>query len=266
MISCSMASLPGFVQRFRALGALGPIAVFTAVGPGVGAVVLAATSGWWFPPLEALEVGAVPAVLTATVALAGLSLAPTHAASLVAGMLFGAVGGTAVALAGVLGAALLGFFVVRRVAGTRVVEHIVARPKAKAVHDELLRRGTVRAAGFLALVRLSPAMPFAATNLLMAACAVPAPAFVLGTVLGISPRVVAVAVAGSGLAELDLTRAADARLAVVGAAATVVALVGIGVVARRALGRVGCASSQDAEGAGGVSPAPGTRRDAETST
>lgn len=225
------------LRALRALGSLGPLAAFTAVGPLAGAAVLAATADRWYPPLEALGLGAVPWLIGATVVLAGLSLTPTHATSLVAGLLFGSAMGIAVALAGTLGAALLGFVVVRRVVGERVLDQLAHHPRARAVHDDLLRQSGWRAASILALVRLSPLMPFAATNLVMAALGVRARVFVAGTLVGIAPRVVAVVVAGAGLAELDLTTSADARLAIIGLTATVVALVVIGRLAKRALVR-----------------------------
>lgn len=221
----------------RRLGPLGPLAAFTALGPLAGATVLAATSERWYPPLEALGHGAVLWLIGATVVLAGLSLMPTHATSLVAGLLFGSFTGVVVALVGTLGAALLGFFVVRRLVGERVLEQLAHSPRASAVHDDLLRRSGWRAASIIALVRLSPIMPFAATNLTMAALGVRAPVFVVGTLIGIAPRVVAVVIAGAGLAELDLSTTGDARLAAIGLAATILALVVIGWLAKRALAR-----------------------------
>ena len=62
--------------------------------------------------------------------------------------------------------------------------------------------------------------------------------FLLGSVVGLAPRVVAVAVAGAGLAQLDLSRGADLRLAVLGAVATVALLVVLWAVGRRALREV----------------------------
>ncbi|MEZ6016102.1 MAG: VTT domain-containing protein [Planctomycetota bacterium] len=225
-------------MRFvRKLGRLGPLAAFTALGPLVGATVLAASSETWFPPLEAAGAGAVPCVMFGTVLLAGLSLVPTHASSLVAGLLFGVTGGTLVAVAGVLGAALLGFFVVRRIVGERFLQQLAAHPRASAVHTDLLRRGAARAALFIALIRLSPVMPFAATNLLIAASGVRPWAFLAGSLVGLAPRIVAVVLAGAGLADLDLSQAADQRVVIVGGVATIAALAVIGALSRRALAR-----------------------------
>ncbi len=228
---------------WRGLGAFAPLALFTAAGPAVGAVVLAATAERWFPVLEGLGGVGVVWVVVGTVVLAGLSLVPTHAASLVAGLLFGVGGGLAVALAGILGAALVGFHVARRLVGARAEEALLARPRARAVHDELLLRSGARAVGLIALVRLSPVMPFAATNLLLATSAVPVSSFLAGSAVGLLPRIAAVVVAGAGMSTLDLGAAADRRLLVVGLVATLVALGIAGRLARRALQRAVAASA-----------------------
>jgi uncharacterized membrane protein YdjX (TVP38/TMEM64 family) len=220
----------------RELGAIGPLAVFIVVGPLAGATALVATNDWWFERLAALATAPQLALFFAIAVLAcGLSLVPTHAASLIAGMLYGAWWGSAAALASIAVAALLGHAVLSRIVGDTVTLKLASRPRSAAVHRALVHESQPRSAFLLALVRLSPVMPFAGTNLLMASIGQRVPAFLVGTLCGIAPRVVVVAAAGAGLAELDLSRSGDMRLAVVGAVATLVALVVISLVARRAL-------------------------------
>lgn len=235
------AAGPGRIRglwRFgRELGAVGPLAAFAVAGPVGGAAVLVASSGVWYSALEASGLAAVFWLLGATAVLAGLSLVPTHATSLVAGMLFGSAAGSLLAMAGIAGAASLGYFVLRRLVGDRAILALARRPKAAAVHAALVGRRGHHVAGLLALIRLSPVMPFAGTNLLMAASGIGFGAFLGGTLLGIAPRVVAVAVAGAGLEELDLSRGADQRLAVLGLLATLVVLAVLGRIAGRALAR-----------------------------
>lgn len=205
-------------------------------GPALGAVVLAATSDSWYVPLSELSPPAVlvACFLGAGALLAGLSLVPTHAVSLVAGLLFGSMGGTLCALLAIAGAALFGYLVLRRVVGERALQLLDGSPRAAAVHHALLSRKT-RLLWLVVLIRLSPVVPFAATNLVLAAAGVRLREFFFGSVLGLAPRIVAVAVAGSGLAQLDLSRATDVRTAVIGGLATVVVLVLIGRIARAAL-------------------------------
>ncbi|MEO0652339.1 MAG: VTT domain-containing protein [Planctomycetota bacterium] len=221
----------------RELGAVGPLAVFAVAGPLAGAALLVASSERWYPYLEGGGLAALAWLLGGTVVLAGLSLVPTHATSLLAGMLFGGVAGSAVAMLGIAGAASLGYGVLRRLVGDAAILALARRPKADAVHRALVRRRGHHVAGLLALIRLSPVMPFAGTNLLMAASGVGFGAFLGGTLLGIAPRVVAVAVAGAGLEELDLSKGPDRRLALLGLIATAIVLVVLGRVAGRALRR-----------------------------
>lgn len=213
---------------------LAALAAFTVVMPAVGAAVLVWANAEWLPPLRAAELR-LPLFVVAGALLAGLSLLPTHAVSLVAGMLFGAVFGTLAAMASIAAAALLGFVVLRPFAGPRTTAWLANRPRAGLVQRALLQSGRRRAASVIALVRLSPVMPFALTNLLMAALGAGAREYTLGSVLGLLPRVALVAVAGDGLAELDLSRASDRTTLILGVAGTLLALALIGRLARRAL-------------------------------
>ncbi len=241
------ASFPLGISRFlrrladlaRELGAIGPLALLSVLGPTAGAVLLAVSANSWYPLLATQGPHAAVWLAAATVVLAGLSLVPTHATSLVAGMLFGAAGGSALALLGIGGAALMGFGLLRRLVGERAVEALARRPRAAVVHRAVVDRRGRDLAGLLALIRLSPVMPFAATNLLMASSRVGLGPFLAGTLAGIAPRVVAVAVAGAELQDLDLARSGDRGLALVGLAATALALWVFARIARRALAKAG---------------------------
>ena len=215
--------------------ALGLLAAFMIVGPAVGALVLAGTLEVWQPWLQAH--GAL-AFLVVAALLAGLSLIPTHAVALVAGFESGAAVGSSLALVAILVGAWLGFVVFRGLAGRRLIEAIATRPRARVVHEALVTADARRTVVLIALLRLSPLMPFAATNLLMAASGVRRSVFLTGSVFGMAPRVIAVAVAGAAVSELTLGGpGADPVLIAIGVAATLIALFAIGVVARRALRR-----------------------------
>jgi len=227
----------------RALGALGPLAVALVVLPAAGAVVLVATAGWWQPWLEGGGLGPLLWFTLAASLLCAASLLPTHAASLVGGLTFGPMLGTAAALLSVTAASWLGFVALRTFARERFQAYLDVRPRARAVHDALTQRTPVQSVLLIALVRLSPVMPFAATNLLLAAVRTRPWVFLLGSVLGLAPRVVAVAVAGAGLGTLDLSRGGDVTLLIVGGVATLLALAIMGELARRALAGFARASS-----------------------
>lgn len=236
-----------WLRTLRELGHLGPLALSMFALPLAGTFALAASAPHWWPLLRDLEQGQVLVFLAATVLCAGLCLIPTHASSLVAGLLFGPLQGIALALFGTGGAALLGYTLLRRLAGTRTALALAQRPRAAAVHAALFQGARHRTAGLVALIRLSPAMPFAATNLLMAAAGVSRAAFLCGTLAGIAPRVVAVVLAGAASRELDLSQGADRRFAVLGLLATVVVIAVVGRMARRALLRSVDSDSSSAE-------------------
>ncbi|MCP5024147.1 MAG: hypothetical protein GY930_20560 [bacterium] len=90
----------------------------------------------------------------------------------------------------------------------------------------------------LALIRLSPALPFATTNLLMSTTGIRLLPFLIGSLIGMAPRVIAVVWIGSSLSELDLTQAADRRLLGLGILATAVVLWVFRKVSKRALTRL----------------------------
>jgi len=222
-------------DAIRSAGALGPLALFTVGMPAAAVPVLAATHGAWFEPMRSAGLSFLPWYVLLGAALAGLSLVPTHAVSLVAGLLFGAVTGSAVALGAIMLGAAVGYAVLRRVVGDRLLRGLSERPRAAAVHRSLLHGSSQRTIGLTMLVRLSPVMPFAATNLLFAGADVDWRDFLVGSTLGLAPRVVAVAVLGGGLAELDLSTPLDRTWTIAGIVVTIATIVVIGRMARRAL-------------------------------
>lgn len=216
------------------LGHIGPLAVLLVLMPLVGVLVLVAEAE---PVVGFLQKapGALAVFLAAGTLLAALSLVPTHAVSLVAGYVWGLYAGSGIALLTVLLAALLGHLLLSRVAGPRLLHAIEARPKAQALHQALLRSGERRAFSVVALLRLSPVMPFAGTNLLMAALGVRLLPYSWGSLIGLAPRVVALAVTGAGLSQIDFSSPGSSVATWVGIAATLLGVVLLGLVARRAL-------------------------------
>jgi uncharacterized membrane protein YdjX (TVP38/TMEM64 family) len=231
---------PSWLARIRSimrgLGPAGPWLLVAAGGPLVGLLVLTATSPKWLPWFgEGLDSALVFWGLGAV--MAGLCLVPTQVASLVAGYLFGALHGTVLGLLIVLVAAIIGFQLWSRVVGLRVLEAIGNEPKAVRVHRALLGRSAGRTIWLIALLRLSPVMPFAATNLLMASLGVRGPVFLAATVIGVAPRLVAVSLAGSELSELDWQATGSRWTTIMAIVATVLFLAVISRIAKNALQR-----------------------------
>lgn len=223
------------VDLVRDAGALGPIALYTLAMPALAVPILAATQGWWFAPLDEAGTGVVPAYVVVCALLVGLSLVPTHAVSLVAGLLYGAWVGVAVAMGAVMLGAVVGYGALRPLVRRRAIEGLATRPRAAAVHRALVHGGLRRTTGLVVLVRLSPVMPYAATNLLMAGAGIGWREFLVGSGIGLAPRVIAMVVVGAGLSELDLSTSLDRGWLVAGMVATVASVLVIGRIAKRVL-------------------------------
>lgn len=230
----------GLWSRFVAvLGRLGPTVPLlgvATVGPIVGVVLLAATAATW-QPWFGDDAGSVVAFWLGGAVAAAACLLPTHATSLVAGYLFGSLLGASVAWLVVVLAASLSFALWHRLVGARAVHALVRSPRAVAVHGALVGRGFWRTVWVIALMRLSPVLPFAATNLLMAAFGVRVLPFLCATVVGTTPRAIGAAVVGAELSALDWQADLGGWSTWLAIAATVLAVVVVGRIARRALQR-----------------------------
>jgi uncharacterized membrane protein YdjX (TVP38/TMEM64 family) len=228
---------PRFARWRRTLRELGPAApwfVVAIAGPLLGSVLVATTVDIWRPWFDG-GLGSALAFLVAGAVAAGGCLLPTHVTSMVAGFVFGSSTGSVLAFLVAVLAAVFGYALWTPLVGERALRALADSPRGLAVHRVLLGAGSARAVQVIALLRLSPLLPFAATNLLLAAFGVRRPVFLLATMLGITPRVLAGALIGAGLAELDWNARSQPWLTVLAISATVAAVVVIGRLAARAL-------------------------------
>jgi uncharacterized membrane protein YdjX (TVP38/TMEM64 family) len=221
-------------RRLVAFGPAGPLVVVTMVVPLLGVSVLASTTSTWVPWFGDHWLAALWFVPLGAVMAAG-ALLPTHATSLVAGFLFGGWLGPVAAWLVIAIGSLLGHWLMTPMVGDRALRALADSPRALVVHQALLGRSRWRAIWLIALLRMSPVMPFATTNLLLAAFGVRGVVFFTATALGVTPRAIAVALIGAGLAELDMQRGGSQWLTVVAIVATVVMLVVVGRIAKAAL-------------------------------
>lgn len=219
----------------KQLGALGPLLLFTILGPGLGVLVLLSSNHLWLEPLREMGPFNILIFFLATTLLTGLSLIPTHATSLIAGMLFGTTLGPVMALGSVISAALFGFSIMKKVISPNLLDQLMSNPKAEKIHDELFKKSTQKTTLIIILLRLSPLMPFAASNLVFSACRTPLVSFLLGSAIGLAPRVILVALAGVGLSKLDLSQSKDQTIAIIGLIATVLAVALISRIVKMAL-------------------------------
>jgi uncharacterized membrane protein YdjX (TVP38/TMEM64 family) len=222
----------------RRLGPIGPLATLSIAIPPVSGILLIGTVHQVGPWLKSHEVLGLLLYIGAFTLLGGLALLPTYAQSLLGGWAFGVVAGFGAAIIGFGGASLVGYAIARRVAGTRV-EHLIAEHgRWSALHRALLGSGFWKAFTVVALLRLPPNSPFAASNVAMAALGVPLLPFVLGTLVGLSPRTAIVVYAGAGLSALDFANPQQAGWFLGSLLVTLMVVVAIGWMANRALKRV----------------------------
>ena len=225
-------------NHIRELGKLTPIALVTTFMPISGAVVLlifGAAFGNWLR--ENWEVGFV-VYFSVVLVFCGLALMATNVIGIIGGWAFGMYLGLTILMAGIVGAAFISFLIHRRIVGDKLPEITEKHPKAQAIYEALVEQGFWRAATIIFLVRLSVIMPFALTNFLLASAKVPWPSYLLGTLFGMLPRSGAVVFAGAGLSELNFDDPSQTWVIALGIAATIVTVVVISIISRRALDRL----------------------------
>lgn len=186
---------------FKRLGAAGPLAIIALVLPPLLGVLLLTymrTVSEWLHTHQSMG---LVVYTVAFIFLAGLALLPTYAQSALGGYAFGATFGTAAALIGFAGGAMVGYFVARRASGDRAVEVLKEHPKWLAVRDALVKdhesRSFLKTVGMVALLRCPPNSPFALTNLVMASVKVPIVPYFLGTLIGMAPRTAIAVIIGA---------------------------------------------------------------------
>ncbi len=225
------------MSAWKQLGSFGVLLGASAVLPLVGSALLLLV----VPQLEPSMRGgpgwiALLAVMSVAL-LCGFALLNTQAAALFFGYLYGFWAGLGLIFAGIVLAAWLGYFLARRLSGRGLEQAIQTRPKLAAVH-ELLAADPRGAMTTTALLRISPLVPFASVNVLLAAARVRFRAFFLGTCIGVIPRTVLVALTGAELASFDAEASIDQRwrLGLI-LVSSVLLFLWIGWVTRRAIRR-----------------------------
>jgi len=235
MLDAVSRSVGRLREKLAEFGNLTPIALVTTFLPMLGAVLLLAVGyplGLWLRENQA--VGAV-SYMTGVLIVCGLALMPTNVIGIIGGFSLGFEIGLALLMVAIVGAALISYFIHRRLAGDKVPDLAEKHPKAQAIYDALTGQGFYRTTLIVLLIRLSILMPFALTNFILASAKVRPGTFALGTFLGMLPRSGAVVLTGAGLSELTLDASVSSSMIVLGIAATLVSVVVISVISRRAL-------------------------------
>jgi uncharacterized membrane protein YdjX (TVP38/TMEM64 family) len=213
------------------------------IAAAVTLVALAALAVWYFAPKadwEGLieewvaESGAFGVVVFAGIyVVATVLLLPSAVLNIAAGALFGLAWGLGAVMAASMLAAFIAFEVARHLLRDRIKAHYTKTGTPAAI-DKALRSEGWKA---VALLRLSPVVPFAVKNYLFGVSRVRMRDYLIGTFLGKLPGAIVLTLLGTtGRAALDLEGPARWGLIATGIGATVLVSWLIGRTARRRLG------------------------------
>jgi len=192
--------------------------------PVVGILVVALLPAEWLAGLaEHTFALYVPFIVLAGV-LASVALMPTHLISLLSGFLFGFFPGLCAAVLAVLGGTVGGFSLVRHFSSQRLGDLLSRHKVSKEVFQRLFLGRHARWA--VALTRLPPQIPFAVGNVAAASAGIRLIDLLVGTVVGMLPRVALVVWLGASLSSWDPAAPLPSSLLI----AIVAAVIGFGIL------------------------------------
>lgn len=236
----------GLGSIFIALGPAGLLGVLWAILPAVLGIALLVKLGAAATWLDELGSWGIVVYALCFMLTAGLGLLPTYAQAVLGGWVFGLGEGLVGALCGITAASLIGYGISRLVSQDRVEVLIKRHRKAEIVRDALIKRGFWATTGIVTLLRISPNSPFALTNLVMGSCRVALLPYVIGVIVGMTPRtalIVGFAAAAARTGAVDIqTFISDGKGTIVIVVGIVLLLVALGIVswiAQRALSKIG---------------------------
>lgn len=225
------------MPNWKQLGPFGALLGASAALPLLGSGLLLVLVPRLEPLLREGGGAAALAVIVGVALLCGMALLNTQAAALFLGYLYGFWAGLGLVFCGIVLAAWLGYVLARRLSGRGLEQAIQSRAKLAAVFA-LLAHDPRHAWTTTALLRISPLVPFASVNVVLAAARVRFRAFLLGTCLGVIPRTVLVVLTGAELASFDPDAPLDQRWRIgLILVSSVLLFVWIGWMTRRALHR-----------------------------
>lgn len=242
-------------RMWRRLGPAGVLGILWMILPAVCGILLLANIGIlseWLGMSRSLGLAGYIAVFIVS---AGLGFLPTYSQSILGGWVFGFALGFPAALLGFAGGSMIGYVVARTVSKDRVEKEIAAHPKWSAVRDALIGEGFWKTLAIVTLVRLPPNSPFALTNLVLSSAGTRPVVYLLGTVIGLSPRTgaavwLAAAAAGTGAKDIQafMGEVGGNVWVILATVVSVVVMLGvIGKIAEGALARVTGAAGRKVE-------------------
>ena len=230
-------SPPAPAPAHKGLGRAAPVAVVATALPIIGSLSVMALGPLMAYWLREQGIWGVFIFTVAFAILGALALAPTYTTSIMAGWTFGFALGFPAVVIGTVGGAVLCYISARKLAAERVHETFVHHPKWEVIRRALTEETPLKTLWIVFLMRLSPVLPFGTTNIMMATCGVPMPIYIVGTLLGLIPRLALIALAAAGAEHLDFSRGESWWLLIGGLAATAVAIFVMAVMGKHALER-----------------------------
>lgn len=213
----------------------GALLAFATLGPALGAAMLTplavANHVWLSTHADAL----LSSIFIGVVLLCGVALLPTFVATVLLCWLYGPAVGLLLTLASTTAAALLGRLLAGLLGQRTIVPLVQARPRLRAVRDVLLGDAFWRSARTVAMLRVSPIVPFAVVNALSGLAGTRLDAFLVGSAAGMLPRATLVATWTATLPTLTFDRPADLGWLIGGVIVTLAVLLLLGRSARAAL-------------------------------
>lgn len=214
---------------------LAPLAIISLVLPPIGAALLFGYLSRIGPWLQGLGGEGVALYVAGFAVLGGFALLPTYAPALLGGWAFGDLVGIPAALAGFVLASGINYAWAHRLSVGHAAQVLAERPRWLAIRNALVGQSWWKTVVVVALVRVPPNSPFALGNGAMAAARVPIGAYLLGTLIGLTPRTAVAVKAGTHLSTLDFSQRDAFGSAAIAVGLAMVVLAILGWLARRAL-------------------------------
>lgn len=235
--------IKGRIREIREdYGRIGFWAVYALVMPIFGLAALTAVIYELGPWLKENPLGIVFFTIGVTI-LCGFAILTTNIISIVAGWAFGFGFGLLSMMTAIAGAISINFVFSRKLAGAKFDQILKDRPRIDAIHKELLAGHLAKVFAIILLLRLS-VTPFAGTNYLIAASGVSFGTYFWATIIGYIPRTAAAVFVGTTLVKLDFNQPGEAWLLVLTIAATIVVMILISILSKRALDRLTAEADQ----------------------
>jgi uncharacterized membrane protein YdjX (TVP38/TMEM64 family) len=182
-------------------GILAALGLYAVTAPPLGLAALLAASSWIEPAWAALPLWAGLAILVLLgVALVGVALLPSIGfAGYVGYLMHGDPRAYVLVVLAILGATFVGLAWARRLSSAAAQRLLRSHPHGHRTLDAMEHDSGRGLLGLVFMARLSPHMPFAFTNILVAQLHQPLPKLALVSTLGLLPRSLVAVALGGGL-------------------------------------------------------------------